>query len=167
MKSRALAFCPYGKGRREAHLVRAVHDLLRHIPAHGRAQNILHRSVFELDAGGNGSREFHQFPVQERDPGFQAVGHAHAVLHLKQGRQERLEVKVRHPVQIGLLIHILRHEQPFIRVIGIIGGQGVPVDAVLHAGGTVDELEVALAGAHRTAPCSRSCGAWACSCEER
>lgn len=108
-----------------------------------------------------------RFPVQERDPGFQAVGHAHAVLHLKQGRQERLEVKVRHPVQIGLLIHILRHEQPFIRVIGIIGGQGVPVDAVLHAGGTVDELEVALAGAHRTAPCSRSCGAWACSCEER
>lgn len=74
------------------------------------------------------------------------MGHAHAVLHLKQGRQERLEVKVRHPVQIGLLIHILRHEQPFIRVIGIIGGQGVPVDAVLHAGGTVDELEVALAG---------------------
>lgn len=65
----ALAFCPYGKGRREAHLVRAVHDLLRHIPAHGRAQNILHRSVFELDAGGNGGREFHQFPVQERDPG--------------------------------------------------------------------------------------------------
>src|SRR2546427_7824261 len=71
------------------------------------------------------------------------MSHAHTVLHLQQCRQERLEVKVSHRVEIRLLADVGSIEDRLEALPRVVLTEGGPVDLVAQIWSAIDEAEVA------------------------
>ena len=65
-------------------------------------------AVLELHVRRHRGRELDERVVEERHARLEPVRHAHAVLDLQQRRQQRLEVEVRHLVEVRLLADVAR-----------------------------------------------------------
>src|SRR3989475_11351426 len=71
------------------------------------------------------------------------MSHAHTVLHLQQCRQERLEVKVSHRVEVRLLADVGAIEDRLEALPGVVLTESGPIDLVAQTWSAIDEAEVA------------------------
>src|SRR2546422_627297 len=71
------------------------------------------------------------------------MSHAHTVLHLQQCRQERLEVKVSHRVEVRLLADVGAIEDRLEALPGVVLTESRPIDLVAQTWSAIDEAEVA------------------------
>src|SRR2546427_5276255 len=71
------------------------------------------------------------------------MSHAHTVLDLEQCRQQRLEVKVSHRVEIRLLADVGAIEDRLEALPGVVLTEGGPMDLVAQIWSAIDEAEVA------------------------
>ena len=62
--------------------------------------------VFEFEVRRHAGDEFDERLVEQRYARFQAVRHAHPVLHMKERWQQALEVEMCHAVEIGFLVDV-------------------------------------------------------------
>src|SRR2546430_14726468 len=74
------------------------------------------------------------------------MSHAHTVLDLEQCRQQRLEVKVSHRVEIRLLADVGAIEDRLEALPGVVLTEGGPMDLVAQIWSAIDEAEVAAVG---------------------
>src|SRR6266704_2268066 len=71
------------------------------------------------------------------------MSHAHTVLHLQQCRQERLEVKVSHRVEVRLLADVGAIEDRLEALPGVVLTESRPIYLVAQTWSAIDEAEVA------------------------
>src|SRR2546426_4836311 len=71
------------------------------------------------------------------------MSHAHTVLHLQQCRQERLEVKVSHRVEVRLLADVGAIEDRLEALPGVVLTESGPIYLVAQTWSAIDEAEVA------------------------
>src|SRR2546428_10432205 len=71
------------------------------------------------------------------------MSHAHTVLHLQQRRQERLEVKVSHRVEVRLLADVGAIEDRLEALPGVVLTESGPIYLVAQTWSAIDEAEVA------------------------
>src|SRR2546427_6304662 len=71
------------------------------------------------------------------------MSHAHTVLQLQQCRQERLEVKVSHRVEVRLLADVGAIEDRLEALPGVVLTESGPIDLVAQTWSAIDEAEVA------------------------
>src|SRR2546422_11662373 len=71
------------------------------------------------------------------------MSHAHTVLHLQQCRQEGLEVKVSHRVEVRLLADVGAIEDRLEALPGVVLTESGPIDLVAQTWSAIDEAEVA------------------------
>src|SRR2546426_5909953 len=74
------------------------------------------------------------------------MSHAHTVLHLQQCRQERLEVKVSHRVEVRLLADVGAIEDRLEALPGVVLTESGPIYLVAQTWSAIDEAEVAAVG---------------------
>ena len=72
------------------------------------------------------------------------MGHAHAVFDMEQGRQQRLEIKMRHAVEVRLLGDILAPEDCGECLKGRILAEQRPINFVPQRRRSVDQAEIAF-----------------------
>src|SRR5437899_11123003 len=70
------------------------------------------------------------------------MSHAHTVLHLQQCRQERLEVKVSHRVEVRLLADVGAIEDRLEALPGVVLTESAPIYLVAHTWSAIDEAKV-------------------------
>src|ERR1700681_4327420 len=80
--------------------------------------------------------------VEKGNSGFEAMSHAHPVLHLQKCRQKRLEVEVRHGVEVRLLADVGAVKDRLEAFPGIVLAEGGPIDLVAKSRRPIDETEV-------------------------
>ena len=81
--------------------------------------------------------------IKQWHAAFQPVRHAHAVLDLKQRRQQAFEIEMGHRVEIGLVADVsglLKIALKRFKDAGLI--ERVPVDFVRHVARAVDQPEI-------------------------
>src|SRR2546428_11539929 len=79
------------------------------------------------------------------------MSHAHTVLHLQQCRQERLEVKVSHRVEVRLLADVGAIEDRLEALPGVVLTESGPIYLVAQTWSAIDEAEVAAVEIFRKA----------------
>jgi hypothetical protein len=118
-------------------------DSLRYDICQRKLQAPLQLPVLELDERRQRSRELDDVMIDQRGPRLEAVRHAHAILYLEERRQQRLEVEVRHPVEVRIAAHVRRTEDTVKRLLGGSLLKELRLEDTREVVGAVDEPEVA------------------------
>src|SRR5437879_1924168 len=107
---RAACRHPSLKRNRKSHLVLAVQDLRGNDWTERGAEYVFQGAIGEFDVRRHRCCEFHERMVEERHPRFEAVGHADAVLDMKERWQKRFEVEMGHAVEVRLFSDVIALE---------------------------------------------------------
>src|SRR2546427_1105402 len=91
------------------------------------------------------------------------MSHAHTVLHLQQCRQERLEVKVSHRVEVRLLADVGAIEDRLEALPGFVLTESGPIDLVAQTWSAIDEAEVAAGEIFVKALAAELLEQWVCN----
>src|SRR5262249_37809530 len=105
-----LAVHPVAERDRKSLLVLACQDGIREEVVRCSFQRMLQVAVAKLDVSRKGRCELDDLVIDERDARLETVCHRDTILNVQKSGEQRLEVEVRHCVEVRFLADVVSTE---------------------------------------------------------